>query len=45
MLDDLLEASIPGGHKTTSASLAAGWTDVESFSRPPPPALRQHSLR
>jgi hypothetical protein len=35
VLDDLLEASIPGGHKTTSASLAADWTDVESFSRPP----------
>ena len=35
MLDDLLEASIPGEHKTTSASLAADWTDVESFSRPP----------
>jgi hypothetical protein len=35
VLDDLLEASIPGEYKTTSASLAAGWTDVESFSRPP----------
>lgn len=35
VLDDLLEASIPPGHKTTSASLAADWTDVESFSRPP----------
>jgi hypothetical protein len=35
VLDDLLEASIPGKHKTTSASLAADWTDVESFSRPP----------
>ena len=35
VLDDLLEASIPGEHKTTSASLAADWTDVESFSRPP----------
>ena len=34
-LDDLLEASIPGEHKTTSASLAVDWTDVESFSRPP----------
>ena len=35
MLDDLLEASIPGGHKNAPASLAADWTDVESFSRPP----------
>ena len=35
VLDDLLEASIPGEHKNTSASLAADWTDVESFSRPP----------
>jgi hypothetical protein len=35
VLDDLLEASIPGEHKTTPASLAADWTDVESFSRPP----------
>ena len=35
VLDDLLEASIPGGHKDASASLAADWTDVETFSRPP----------
>jgi hypothetical protein len=35
VLDDLLEASIPGEYKNTSASLAADWTDVESFSRPP----------
>ena len=35
MLDDLLEASIPGGRKNAPASLAADWTDVESFSRPP----------
>jgi hypothetical protein len=35
MLDDLLEASIPGEFKDASASLAADWTDVESFSRPP----------
>ena len=35
VLDDLLEASIPAGHKNASASLAADWTDVESFSRPP----------
>jgi hypothetical protein len=35
VLDDLLEASIPGEHKNASASLAADWTGVESFSRPP----------
>jgi hypothetical protein len=35
VLDDLLEASIPGEHKNASASLAADWTDVETFSRPP----------
>ena len=36
-LDDLLEASIPGEHKNSSAALAVDWTDVETFSRPPPP--------
>jgi hypothetical protein len=35
VLDDLLEASVPGEFKDASASLAADWTDVESFSRPP----------
>ena len=35
VLDDLLEASIPDEHKNASASLAADWTDVETFSRPP----------
>jgi hypothetical protein len=35
VLDDLLEASIPREHKDASASLAADWTDVETFSRPP----------
>jgi hypothetical protein len=35
-LDDLLEASIPPEHKNASAALAVDWTDVESFSRPPP---------
>jgi hypothetical protein len=35
-LDDLLEASIPPEHKDTSTALAVDWTDVESFSRPPP---------
>jgi len=33
--DDLLEASIPAGHKDTSAALAADWTDLETFARPP----------
>jgi hypothetical protein len=34
--DDLLEASIPDQHKNTSTTLAADWTDMETFSRPPP---------
>jgi hypothetical protein len=34
--DDLLEASVPGGFKDASGSLAVDWTDLESFSRPPP---------
>jgi len=34
--DDLLEASIPAGFKDASRSLAVDWTDMESFSRPPP---------
>jgi hypothetical protein len=34
--DALLEASIPTGFKDASASLAVDWTDLESFSRPPP---------
>jgi hypothetical protein len=34
--DRLLEASIPGELKQASASLAVDWTDLESFSRPPP---------
>src|SRR5215470_16380005 len=34
--DDLLEASIPARFKDTSSSLAVDWTDLESFSRPPP---------
>lgn len=36
VLDDLLEASIPAEHKQASASLAVDWTDLETFSRPPP---------
>src|ERR1019366_6848812 len=34
-LDDLLEASIPAQRKDASAALAADWTDVETFARPP----------
>ena len=34
--DDLLEASIPDEHKQASSSLAVDWSDVETFSRPPP---------
>ncbi len=34
--DDLLEASIPAGHKAASTALAVDWTDMETFSRPPP---------
>jgi hypothetical protein len=33
--DQLLEASIPAGHKNTSTALAADWTDIETWSRPP----------
>jgi hypothetical protein len=33
--DQLLEASIPDAHKNSSSALAADWTDVESWSRPP----------
>ena len=41
--DDLLEASIPDQFKDASTSLAVDWTDLESFSRPPPP--RDQRLR
>ena len=34
--DDLLEASVPEKFKDASRSLAVDWTDLESFSRPPP---------
>ena len=34
--DDLLEASIPQEFKQASSSLAVDWTDLGSFSRPPP---------
>jgi hypothetical protein len=33
--DSLLEASIPAAHKNASSALAADWTDVETWSRPP----------
>ena len=34
--DDLLEASVPEEFTDGSTSLAVDWTDLESFSRPPP---------
>jgi hypothetical protein len=34
--DALLEASIPAAFKSASTSLAVDWTDIESWSRPPP---------
>jgi hypothetical protein len=34
--DELLEASIPPQYKNVSSALAVDWTDVETFSRPPP---------
>ncbi len=34
--DGLLEASVPQEFKDASRSLAVDWTDLESFSRPPP---------
>ena len=34
--DDLLEASVPEEFKDATTSLAVDWTDLESFSRPPP---------
>jgi hypothetical protein len=36
LCDDLLEASVPEQFKDASTSLAVDWTDLESFSRPPP---------
>ena len=38
--DDLLEASIPDEFKHASSALAVDWTDVETFSRPPPRGTR-----
>jgi hypothetical protein len=37
LVDRLIEASIPPGHKENSTALAIDWTDVESFARPPFP--------
>ena len=34
--DGLLEASIPGQFRDAGRSLAADWSDLETFSRPPP---------
>jgi len=34
--DDLLESSVPEQFTDASTSLAVDWTDLESFSRPPP---------
>jgi hypothetical protein len=34
--DGLLEASVPEEFKDASASLAVDWSDLETFSRPPP---------
>jgi hypothetical protein len=34
--DGLLEASVPEEFKDASSSLAVDWSDLESFSRPPP---------
>jgi hypothetical protein len=34
--DDLLEVSVPEEFKDASRSLAVDWTDLETFSRPPP---------
>jgi hypothetical protein len=34
--DDLLEASVPPEFKDASRSLAVDWSDLASFSRPPP---------
>jgi hypothetical protein len=38
--DDLVEASVPAQFKDASTSLAVDWTDLESFSRPPPNGTR-----
>jgi hypothetical protein len=34
--DGLLEAAVPAEFKDAGSSLAVDWTDLETFSRPPP---------
>jgi hypothetical protein len=34
--DLIVEASIPDEHKNASSSLAVDWTDIQTWSRPPP---------
>jgi len=36
VLAALLEASIPAAHKNATRALAVDWSDLETFSRPPP---------
>ena len=36
ILGALLEAGIPPGHKETTSALAVDWSDLETFSCPPP---------
>ena len=36
LCDSLLEASVPAEFKDASRSLAVDWSDLETFSRPPP---------
>jgi hypothetical protein len=38
--DELLEASVPAQFKNASTALAVDWTDLETFSRPPPRGTR-----
>jgi hypothetical protein len=38
--DALLEAAVPEEFKDTTTSLAVDWTDLETFSRPPPAKSR-----
>jgi hypothetical protein len=38
--DDLVEASVPAAFKDASRSLAVDWSDLETFSRPPPHGTR-----
>ncbi len=38
LCDAMVEASVPARHKKATTALAADWTDLESWSRPPPAA-------